>query len=335
MCPTRSMPRPPILDKLNKGQSLLLDGGTGSELQRRGVDVLVGAKDGLKAWSATANIEFADVVQQVHQDYLHVGADIITSNNFWTAPTRLERCDLGREWRRYARAAAENALKARDRLNPAAYVAGGIAAATLQGPLESSQVSDTRQMGREACFREWSEHARLLVEAGVDLIQAEYVGFIEDALTAVDACSEAGATVFLGIRHLRPDGTMQYGERLEDLVEALEERPVGAILLMCSNPKAISAGLPRLKRAFSGPVGPYPNLGYNPTGPIVNGPMLTNQKPNSGADVLQNTEYYPSRMAEFAASWKRMGAQIIGGCCASGPEHINAMRPVVKEDGTA
>lgn len=49
-----------------------------------------------RSWSATANIEFADVVRQVHQDYLRVGADIITSNNFWTAPTRLERCGLGR-----------------------------------------------------------------------------------------------------------------------------------------------------------------------------------------------------------------------------------------------
>ena len=96
------------------------------------------------------------------------------------------------------------------------------------------------------------------------------MGFIEDCLTAVDACSEAGSTVFLGIRHIRPDGTMQYGERLEDLAEALEGRPVGAILLMCSSPKAISAGLPRLRTAFSGPVGAYPNLGYNPTGPIVN-----------------------------------------------------------------
>ena len=105
---------------------------------------------------------------------------------------------------------------------------------------------------------------------------------------------------------------------------------MGAILLMCSSPKAISAGLPRLQRAFSGPVGAYPNLGYNPTGPIVNPPMLTNQKVSSGPDILQNAEYTPSRMAEFARDWKRMGAQIIGGCCASGPEHISAMRPVVK-----
>ena len=51
---------------------------------------------------------------------------------------------------------------------------------------------------------------------------------------------------------------------------------------------------------------------------------------DSGVDILQNAEYYPSRMAEFAGQWKEMGAQILGGCCASGPEHIAAMAPVVK-----
>ena len=98
---------------------------------------------------------------------------------------------------------------------------------------------------------------------------------------------------------------------------------MGAILLMCSNPEAISAGLPRLRRAFSGTVGPYPNLGYNPTGPILNLPMLSDQKARTGPVILQNAEYYPSRIAEFALNWKQMGAQIIGGCCASEPEHIS------------
>ena len=79
-----------IAQRLHNGDALLLDGGTGSELQRRGADVLKGAEDRLKAWSATANLEYADVVRQVHSDYLRVGADIITSNNFWTTPTRLD-----------------------------------------------------------------------------------------------------------------------------------------------------------------------------------------------------------------------------------------------------
>ena len=90
------MPSRKIMDRLNAGDRLLLDGATGSEIQRRGADVLKGATadSGLQAWSATANIEYPDVVQQVHQDYLRVGADIILSNNFWTNSPRLERIGL-------------------------------------------------------------------------------------------------------------------------------------------------------------------------------------------------------------------------------------------------
>ncbi len=94
------MSAPGIVDRLKSGECLLLDGGTGSELQRRGVDVLTGvsADSGLQAWSALANIEAADVVQQVHQDYLRVGADISISNNCWTSRTRLSERGWGPRW---------------------------------------------------------------------------------------------------------------------------------------------------------------------------------------------------------------------------------------------
>ena len=317
------MPSQKILDRLAAGETLLLDGGTGSELQRRGADVLKGATDKLKAWSATANIEFADVVGQVHQDYLRVGADVIISNNFCTNPSRLGTIDLGDRWEEYAEAAGRIALSARDAGNPEAYVAGGIAPPT-------SLRSDVGRMGEEVFRKEHGDQARLLAGLGVDLILAEYMGSIDDCVAAVDACAEAGLPVFLGVCHIGRDGRMQYGEGLDELAEKLKGHPVDAVLLMCSNPEAISAGLPILADAFDGPVGAYPNLGYNPTGPIENRPMLTNQLPSQGPDIFQLGGYVPSRLAEFAREWKEMGARIIGGCCASGPEHITAMRPVVK-----
>ena len=323
---------PSITDRLAAGETLLLDGGTGSELQRRGVDVLKGATTALEAWSATANIEYADVVQQVHQDYLRVGADIITSNNFWTIPSRLQGIGLAERWEQYARAGAENALVAREAGNPASYVAGGMASPTLQGGTEPS---DVEQMGEAAYRKECADHARLLAGMGVDLILAEYVGHIDECVVAVDACAEAEVPVFLGVRCITEDGLTQYGESLEELVAALEGHTVDAILMMCSTPEAISAGLPILADAFDGPVGGYPNLGYNPTGPLLNRDTLTNRRPSRGPDILQAGGYSPSRLAEFAQEWKGMGAQIIGGCCASGPEHIMAMRPVVKGGGSA
>ncbi len=320
-----------IVDRLRAGDVLFMDGGTGSELQRRGVNVLKGATDRLKAWSATANIDNSDVVQQVHQDYLRVGADMIISNNFWTTPSAMERIGLGNRWQEYAGAAADNAVKARAAGNPDASVAGGIAAPTLQARTDSN-ASDVEQMGADEFRNEYVEHAQLLVDAGADVVLAEYVGYLDDCVAAVDACAEAGAPVFLGVRHIQMDGRMQYDERVEDLADALKGHPVDAVLIMCSRPEAASEGLPILRDAFEGPVGVYPNIGYNPTGPIANRPQLTNQRRSTGPDILQTSPYPPSRLAEFAGEWKEMGAQIIGGCCATGPEHIMAMRPVVKGD---
>ena len=331
------MPSRKITDRLAAGEALLLDGGTGSELHRRGVDVLKGGAERMEAWSATANIEFADVVRQVHQDYLRVGADVITSNNFWTIPSRLRGIGLADRWEEYARAAGQNALTARDAGNRESYVAGGIAPPTLQSLSHEqagleSQRPDVEEMGEEAFRKEYADHARLLAELGVDVILAESVGYIADCVAAVDACADAGIPVFLGVRHILAEGKMQYGESLQKLAGALRGHPVDGVLLMCSNPGAISAGLPILADAFDGPVGAYPNLGYNPTGQMLNRPMLTNQLPSRGPDIIQLGEFLPSRLAEFAQVWKEMGAQIIGGCCASGPEHIMAMRPVVKGD---
>ncbi|HWF49761.1 MAG TPA: homocysteine S-methyltransferase family protein, partial [Solirubrobacteraceae bacterium] len=80
--------RPTIRSRLEQGDLLLLDGGTGSELQRRGINIAKGvtaANDGtLGAWSATAVEEAPEVVRAIHEDYLRAGADIVTANSYNT-----------------------------------------------------------------------------------------------------------------------------------------------------------------------------------------------------------------------------------------------------------
>ena len=85
-----------ILSILEKGQSLILDGGAGSEFHRRGINVSKGIRDSgsIGSWSATALIDAPDIVQQVHEDYLSVGADIITTNSFWNNRPRLGLVNL-------------------------------------------------------------------------------------------------------------------------------------------------------------------------------------------------------------------------------------------------
>ena len=118
-----------ITRRLREGERFLLDGATGSELQRRKVDLSAGISEdgGLGVWSATAMRDAPDQVRAVHEDYLRVGAQIITTNSFWTNPGRLALAGLADEWEAYTGLAGELAIAARDGLNPAAFVAGGMA----------------------------------------------------------------------------------------------------------------------------------------------------------------------------------------------------------------
>ena len=321
------MPSRSIVDRLDAGERILIDGGTGSELQRRGVDVLAGAtlETHLQCWSATANLDYAEVVQQVHQDYLRCGADLVLSNNFWTSRTRLAPIGLGDDWEKYARAAGKNAVTARDRQNPEAYVAGAFAPPAIRN-ITGAAKPDVATMGRDAFRAEVREQAALLADSGVDVIFPEFVGHIADCVEMVDVCSAFGLPVFLGLRAIQQDGSMVSGESLADLGRALEGMRVDAVILMCSWPVAITAGLPILRETYHGPIGGYPNIGYNPMAPLGGSPYIA----QDGPDLLNTRGNSPSELAVHADNWMDMGAQIIGGCCATGPEHILAMRPIVE-----
>ena len=285
-----------------------MDGATGSELQRRGVDLSKGAKRGeLGVWSASANVDAPDVVRGVHEEYYSAGVDLVTSNSFWTSRPKLAVIGEEARWEEYTRAAGELAVSVRESVSPGSYVAGGIAPPGGGGDLRA----------------EFEDQARVLADAGVDLMLPEYVASIEEAVISVEACATSGLPVFLGICHISDEGSMRSGESLTALAAALRGRPVDAVLLMCSTPEAISASLPKLRDAFECAVGAYANIGYR-----VNPDF--DESSGLAWHVFKDEPYPPARYAEFAADWKEKGASIIGGCCATTPAHVEAIRPVVK-----
>ncbi len=316
------MARPDILARLKREDGLLLDGATGSELQRRGVDVSKGSSvdGGLGAWSATAMEDAPEVVRAVHEDYLRLGADVITANSYNTNRGQLARVGLAHRMEEFSRLAVEIAREARDRLAPEAYVAGSIAPTTrFPTGWDPARVAPADELRRE-----WSDQVAVLAAAGADLVLIESMSAIFQLLPAVEAAGKSGLPVFLGI-HARPEGTLTSGETMPELVAALkaEGRRVDAILLMCSPPPAISAALPGLRAAFAGPIGAYANIGYRraPEPP---------RYPERQYHVIDLGENTPERYAEYGRQWRAMGAQIIGGCCATTPDHIAALASTVK-----
>ena len=314
------MPDQSILSRLARGDRLLLDGATGSELQHRGVNVSKGVTaDGttLGAWSSTAMADAPEVVQAIHEDYLRVGADIITANSYNANRGQLRRAGLEDKMEEFSRQAILLARAARDKYNPQAYVAGSIA------PLNRLPFGwDPARVPPEAELRrEWGDQTKVLAEAGADLILIESMYAIFQLLPAVEAARATGLPVFLGIQAM-PDGTMESGETMEDLVAALKGSPVDAILPMCSPPESISATLPKLRKAFAGPIGGYANLGYEKSEAPLDIPGRQYHDLNVRCSPVEYTGY--------VKEWLGMGAQIVGGCCGSSPEHIALLRPIVK-----
>ena len=291
------MPREDIAARLRSGDRLLMDGGTGSEIQRRGISITHGwdTAGSINSWSARALGEAPDIVRQVHEDYLKEGAEIIITNSFWSNRTRMGMDGMADRWEEYTRLAGQIAVDARDAVSPNAYVAGGIAPPENESPQNGPELA---------------EQAAVLADAGVDVMLAEYVGSVADCVVAVEAVGSVGLPVFLGVKHVD-----RYLADPVSLARALKGHRVDCILAMCSAPEYISDRLPALRAAFEGPIGAYANIGY--------------RYDTKDEDDLFG-EHTPDRYAEYGRQWLNMGAQIVGGCCATGPEHIRALRPVVK-----
>src|SRR6187200_2322008 len=88
-----------VEQKLMAGENIILDGGTGTEIQRRGVPMHH------QVWCAEANVTHPDVVRAVHCDYLRAGAEVITANTFATSPLLFNAVKRDRDIREFDRIA--------------------------------------------------------------------------------------------------------------------------------------------------------------------------------------------------------------------------------------
>ena len=76
-------------DKISRGEVVVIDGGTGSGLEARGVPMVA------KGWSVMAQLEYPEILRQLHDDYIGAGAEVIIANTFGTGRHLLEPGGLG------------------------------------------------------------------------------------------------------------------------------------------------------------------------------------------------------------------------------------------------
>jgi S-methylmethionine-dependent homocysteine/selenocysteine methylase len=293
-----------LAERLARGDVIVLDGGTGTELERRGVPM------DRQAWSATANLTHPDVVRGVHEDYIRAGADIVITNTFATARCHLEAAGLGERVAEVNRRAVELAREARDRAagHRDVWVAGSMSTmAPGSDPARRPSVARLSEMLRE--------QADVLARAGVDLIVLEMMRDVDYAAGAVDAAQATGLPVWVGFScRQAADGAVRMFSGFQDLLFEEIIAPVmahgGSLLaVMHSEVRDTGPALEVAKRCWRGPLAAYPESGYF-------------TMPNwQFVDVIA-----PDDFVAHAVDWLRQGVQVLGGCCGIGPEHIRRLR---------
>ncbi len=295
-------------DKLRSGEVIVLDGATGTELQRRGAPM------DQAAWCARATLTHHDLLRQLHEDYIRAGAQVVTANTFASSRRMLEPAGLGDAVAEINSKAVHVALEARDRAAADHPVAVAGSLSTMQPMLPGTGEADPGFVptDREAKAT-YGELAGLLAEAGADMILMEMMCDIQQAGHALEAAVATGLPVWVGFSVQTEAGgrLTMHGHDDLDFAEVIDPvmRIGGSVAgVMHSYPEETTAALEILFRHWSGPVSAYPESGYfeMPDWRFV--------------DVVP-----PETFAEQTRRWVESGVQIVGGCCGIGPEHIEAM----------
>lgn len=284
------------LEERLRAGPLLLDGATGTELERRGVACE------LPLWSAQAIEEAPEVLEAIHHDYVLAGAEALTANTFRTHARSLASAGLGdraRTWTERAVAVARSAAAAAGRR---VFVLGSTA------PLEDCFRPDLVPDGA-SLEREHGAHARHLAEAGVDAALVETMNTLREARCAVRAARACGLPVLVSFVC---DGNARLlsGEGLAAALAAVASDGALLVGVNCLPPAAAGACLGTLV-ACGRPFGVYANLGA----------------PDERGRPTEDCA--PEIFASHAATWLQAGARLVGGCCGSGPEHIRAVRQLL------
>ncbi|HEX6996085.1 MAG TPA: homocysteine S-methyltransferase family protein [Gammaproteobacteria bacterium] len=288
---------------LRPDRCLLIDGGTGSELRRRGVRL-----DPI-AWSGPAALAHFDTLVAIHADYIAAGADVVTTNTFATTRFVLEAAGLGAELAAIVRASVEAAKRAREQSGRDILIAGSISCFPPGFDVARYPPPDEERAA-------YAELASLLAALGVDLLVLE---MMEDDAHARRACEAAGAVglpFWLGLSaRRRADGTLaayDFPETpLDGVLDALAGFGPEVVNVMHTPPDDVAPALAAVRTRWSGPIGAYPEI-EGPGGALE-----------------------PAELAARAEEWLRAGVRVLGGCCGTEPRHVRALRALLDRQSTS
>ena len=290
------MTREAFRELVKKGP-VLLDGATGTNLQKAGMPVGVCPEQWI--------LENSEVLIDLQKQYVEAGTDILFAPTFTASRIKLKEYGLEdhlEEMNRKLVALSKEAAKGTN-----ALVAGDL---TMTG----EQLYPLGDLMFEDLVDVYKEQAKIIAEAGADLFVVETMMSLQECRAAVLAIREVCDLPVMVSLTYNEDGRTLYGTDPVTAVVVMQSLGADAVGMNCSTgPEAMLEPIAKMAEYATIPLLAKPNAGMPE---LIDGQTVFNVEPE-----------------EFAEVGKKLveeGAAIIGGCCGTTPEHIRALKEAVK-----
>ena len=283
-----------FVGRLTAGEILIADGATATNYQQMGMAIGVAPEEWI--------FDQPEKVRGLHRAFIEAGSDIILTDTFGATSLRLRES-------RYAGRASD--------LNRAAVALAREAASTSLGILVAGSMGPTGllmeplgELTPAAAADAYAEQAAALSQGGVDVLLLETFFALDEAVAAIEGVRRSSALpLVVSVSFDRGTRTMM-GLSPTRVIESIGPLDVAAIGANCGRSledmeqvvhefTSVKAGIPLWIK---------PNAGL----------------PRMVGDIARY-DTAPAEMAEFARRFIDAGAQVVGGCCGSSPEHVRAI----------
>jgi 5-methyltetrahydrofolate--homocysteine methyltransferase len=306
------MPKPLIAEQLKK-KILIMDGAMGTMLQDAELTPEDFGGEEYDGCNEYLNVTAPSVIESIHITYLKAGADIIETNTFGGTNLVLDEYDLGAQAYEINKLGAEIARKATDTISTnewPRYVAGSM------GPTTKT-LSVTGGTTFDALREAYAEQARGLIDGGADLLLLEtsqdMLNVKAGFLGIEQAIELTGKRIPLMVSGtIEPMGTTLAGQSIEAFYISLKHmKPLSVGLNCATGPEFMQDHIRSLSDLSTTAVSCYPNAGL----------------PDEEGNYHETPESLAAKLSGFA---EKGWLNIVGGCCGTTPDHIEALANVMK-----
>ena len=297
-----------LITKARNGELILFDGATGTEAERRGVPQLK------HAWNGGAALTHPEILREIHEDYIKLGAKIIITNTFANNLHTLEDSNHDKDFYKVNKIGLNIALNARKNMHKEdeVLVAGGISYWTWTG----------RYPTNNHLKKSIEEQSIIFFSGGADFIILEMMVDIEKTLITLNSAKKSGLPIWVGLSckaNSNGEICLLDGENLKDIVKILSNEKIDVINIMHTDMEYVLPALKDLKSHWKGLIGVYPHSG-----------SYTELGYRSDTKWRFNSVISPDDFLKYTKVWIDFGVNFIGGCCGINCDHISKLSKIIK-----